>query len=152
MTTNLVKIANACAVEAERQQVGLPQLVDLLSAYEYAQRAFGSMNTPTNAEAIMRHIAWRIEPRTNSEYRITPVTFNNGGTSSDAKDVPDRVYALFSFLDFEGQMDQWFINDWIKQFLWIHPFVDGNGRTAFILYNWLMGSLDDPAPLPDFFG
>ena len=44
------------------------------------------------------------------------------------------------------------IGEWIRQFLVIHPFVDGNGRTALVLYNWLLGTLDDPQKYPDYFG
>lgn len=39
-----------------------------------------------------------------------------------------------------------------KEFELIHPFVDGNGRTGKLIYNWLLDSLDDPQMPPDFFG
>jgi fido (protein-threonine AMPylation protein) len=38
----------------------------------------------------------------------------------------------------------------VRSFLRIHPFTDGNGRVAFVLYNWLNHTLLAPAPLPDF--
>ena len=34
----------------------------------------------------------------------------------------------------------------------IHPFADGNGRVGKVLYNWLLGKLDDPEMPPDLFG
>jgi hypothetical protein len=34
----------------------------------------------------------------------------------------------------------------------IHPFVDGNGRTGKIIYNYLLGRLDDPIMPPNFWG
>jgi hypothetical protein len=34
----------------------------------------------------------------------------------------------------------------------IHPFVDGNGRTGKIVYNYLKGTLLDPQMPPDFYG
>ena len=40
----------------------------------------------------------------------------------------------------------------IKALLDIHPWADGNGRTASILRNWVYGKLDDPEPLPYYYG
>lgn len=34
----------------------------------------------------------------------------------------------------------------------IHPFVDGNGRTGKILYNYLLGTLENPVLPPNFWG
>jgi fido (protein-threonine AMPylation protein) len=34
----------------------------------------------------------------------------------------------------------------------IHPFRDGNGRTGKILYNYLLGTLDNPKMPPNFWG
>ena len=40
----------------------------------------------------------------------------------------------------------------VKMFLDIHPFADGNGRTASILRNRMLGTLNDPTPLPFYYG
>lgn len=32
------------------------------------------------------------------------------------------------------------------------PFADGNGRTGKILHNWLLGTLNDPVLVTDYFG
>lgn len=42
--------------------------------------------------------------------------------------------------------------EWFRQYEEIHPFVDGNGRTGSILYNWLRGSLPVPIHAPDLWG
>lgn len=43
-------------------------------------------------------------------------------------------------------------DDWYLAYEWIHPFGDGNGRSGKILHNWLLGTLDDPALVRDWFG
>lgn len=41
---------------------------------------------------------------------------------------------------------------WLRVNPSIHPFYDGNGRTGKILHNWLLGTLDDPVLVYDYFG
>lgn len=43
-------------------------------------------------------------------------------------------------------------DDWYLAYEAVHPFADGNGRTGKILFNWLLGSLDDPILVDDYFG
>lgn len=49
--------------------------------------------------------------------------------------------------DYRNQVDER-----IKHLLDIHPWQDGNGRTASILRNWLLRQLDTPEPLPYYYG
>ncbi len=142
---NLVAIAAACARECERQQVGLRELRRLLDAYEKTLPAFRLRPIPTALEA--RGLAAVIEPLTSGRFRDTPVTFANGGSSASPETIPETMNRMFELLDENTDVDEF-----IKGFLQVHPFVDGNGRTAFILYNWLKGTLEDPLPLPDYFG
>lgn len=43
-------------------------------------------------------------------------------------------------------------DDWYLAFEAIHPFGDGNGRTGKVLHNLLMGTLEDPVLVADYFG
>lgn len=86
------------------------------------------------------------------------MTFQNGGSSAHAAEIPRLMDSLLGNIDFfydtppqspEGILHE--VNAITKQFLWIHPFADGNGRVGFLLFNYLMGTLDNPLPLPDYF-
>lgn len=81
-----------------------------------------------------------------SGYRITPVTFSSGIPALSSKEVPDAMKRLVEHQPPLGDFDVWF--DWIKAFLDIHPFEDGNGRVASLLFNWGMFTLESPIPLP----
>lgn len=43
-------------------------------------------------------------------------------------------------------------DDWYLAFEAVHPFLDGNGRVGKILHNWLLGTLDNPVLVHDYFG
>lgn len=140
---NIVKISTLAAEECVRQQVGLDRVAMLIGAYEIVCRTGLKSTTPTLTS--MLSIARVIEPLNYGGLRTTPVTFQNGGSSASPSLVAQASLRLFDSLPTED------IDDWITQFLWIHPLIDGNGRTAWVLWNWLNGTLDEPKTLPDFF-
>ena len=43
-------------------------------------------------------------------------------------------------------------DDFYLAFEAIHPFGDGNGRTGKVLNNWLLGTLEEPVLVADYFG
>ena len=43
-------------------------------------------------------------------------------------------------------------DDWYLAFEAIHPFGDGNGRSGKVLHNWLLGTLNEPVLVADYFG
>lgn len=43
-------------------------------------------------------------------------------------------------------------DDWYMCYEAIHPFGDGNGRSGKVLHNWLLGTLEEPVLVDDYFG
>lgn len=148
---DLSRIGQIAGAECERQQVGMEEFMDLLTAYRYVDR-YG-----IKSEGCYRVVASIIEPIKNARgYRTWPVIFQDGGGSANVNEIPrlminfrDNIIALR--LD-NGTFPPGHVDAMVKQFLSIHPFVDGNGRLAWILYNYLFDTLDYPSPLPNYFG
>lgn len=138
----LREIALACALECERQRVGVDRLAMLVTGYAIAMANAGRLPT----EHDLLRLAAVVEPTTRGSYRTTPVVFASGGTAANAQAVPAAIGRGFELLDVDTDPAEF-----VRSFLSVHPFVDGNGRLAFVLLNWLAGSLNDPQPLPDFF-
>lgn len=79
-------------------------------------------------------------------YRTTPVTFATGGQAANAQTISSAMARLISCSPQTDDFGEW--HAWIKAFLQIHPFQDGNGRIASLLFNWAINTLDEPVPLP----
>lgn len=137
------EIATACATECIRQQVGVESLADLIQAYG-ASMLMSVRPTPT--EADVHRLAGIVNGFTPLlRYRLAPATFASSRAGLGAEEIPDAMSRLFAYLDEDTDPAEF-----VRAFLSIHPFSDGNGRTAFILYNWLSNTLDHPQALPDF--
>lgn len=145
-TMNLERVATLAARECIRQHVGIDRLSTLLDGYGYAARNMrdraGLVDAGAEGLALLGGI---VEPDNHGRFRTSPVTFRDGGTAARSNEIERLLDTLFM------HGDTLTVEEWTKQFLWIHPFVDGNGRTAFVLYNVLNGTLDHPEPLPEFF-
>lgn len=118
-------------------------------------------------EVFVMGIAEMVEPDVNTydfedNLRTSHVGFMHGGSAAPAGEVRERFdrWCGFAFdcvsnpiqetrfgITHEEEVDSL-----IKQLLDIHPWADGNGRTASILRNWMLGTLDDPTPLPYYYG
>ena len=135
------RITRACSRECERQGVGADRLQMLVDGYDYCLEHQNRL--PTVDDLLT--LALTIEPTTGGRFRRTPVVFSDGGSGVTASEVPDTIQRLFANLD--GATDAF---EFTRAVLVTHPFIDGNGRTAFVLYNWLSGTLLEPRPLPEF--
>lgn len=101
-------------------------------------------DVPLDYEYVER-LGGLAEPDNRGKYRVTPVTFASGGTAAKHQDVERLMFNLFEYGDALS------VDEFTKQFLWIHPFNDGNGRTGWLLYNWRNNSLENPVKMPEYF-
>lgn len=106
---------------------------------------------------IIAHIGMLVEPIDNRKgFRKIPIFVGN-----EEKLKPEFIEkALKDTIDayYEGRliparyMAKTAEDEFYYQFQFIHPFIDGNGRTGKILYNYLKGTLGSPVLPPNFWG
>lgn len=141
--------------EVKRQKADATFVAGMALALDYVDQAIGDKGYLGIAD--IHNINACVMLGVNNDrpwgFRKTPVTFQNGGGSCAPDVVPQATARIFEAVHPDGltfKIDPDEIDPWIKQFLWIHPYEDGNGRTASILRNWMMGTLDNPTDLPDY--
>ena len=154
-----------CASECERQGSGEMSVYSMVNAWDFAQGTSpsGRENTKRMTSAFIEHIGQLVEPQKNSRgFRQIPIYVGNGWEYIE-KAKWERVPELLTMLlesYYEGILDEAPMHPLSKsaedQFYFeyenIHPFVDGNGRSGKILYNYLCGTLDNPKMPPNFWG
>ena len=138
---DMVGIAECAARECVRQNVGLDRLSLLIASYAVLACKSGDLK-PNFAQ----YIAGCIEPDNKGQFRKTPVTFANGGSSANWQDIPRQWQILFD----NQPSDEISSTNWLRHLLWVHPFSDGNGRLAWLLWNYYSGDMSHALPLPDF--
>lgn len=153
-----MNVLDYIAHETERQSGTIREALGMYGAWRYAQ------NT--------RHEGYRLNEQALlymvkcingiTEYRRVPAVFNQGAPAISHDSVPAAMRALGVALSNPSALEPEIRNGYTvgfdipslltKEFLEIHPFADGNGRVASILWNFLRDTLDDPEPMPYFFG
>ena len=130
--------------EAEVARQGAPQseTVGFIKGWDYAEEVIRSgpgastSNRMENArftEGDILEIHGHVDSGGRKEYRTTPVTFANGTEALSAELIPRAMENLMRAHK-EGDLTP---EEFVEEFLKIHPFEDGNGRTASILLNAL---------------
>lgn len=165
-----LNIIKYCAEECKRQRSGEMSVYDMVNAWNYidlVNKGFGPLGSNPNLTLdLIRDIGQIVEPIDNKKgFRTIPIGVTDGFGGWIEKAPHHRVPALLTLL-LDGYYGNGDYTDVVPnhklaatkedQFYYeyenIHPFVDGNGRSGKILYNYLLGRLDDPQMPPNFFG
>jgi len=161
---NYDRVTEWCAKEVTRQHAGPISVWHMYQAWDVAFKE-GPRFWAGLPLVVSQRIEWigqKVEPNKNLQgYRRCELSFPQDTPRATA--VPyameewcGSVAALRSGFSVLSKMDdrvklRKMASSWTRRFLLIHPFADGNGRTAAIIFNMLMDSMEAPITLPDFF-
>lgn len=135
--------------ECVKQEVDESRRGFLFDGWNYA-RECAARGEDLTLETYLE-IARRVEPDNHGRLRQTPVTFANGGYAVPADAVLSATEQAIRFWPgVDAEQDE--IEFWTKEFLIVHGLVDGNGRSTWVLYQWLNNAWDAPLRLPYYFG
>jgi len=138
------RIFDACKVECDRQHVGEMEHKQLIEAYHYMLKQHYNYKTISIIDIL--NLSSIVEPIKAKSIRQIPITFSNGNMGLTPELIPNVLNGLLV------NIQKLEVDEFVKEFLLIHPFQDGNGRTAFLLYNLLTHKRGYPVALPDYFG
>jgi hypothetical protein len=144
----------AIHVEAERQQVDAAAELRLVHTYANARQ--WSEARPLLHASDLFDVAASIEPDKAGTVRRTPLQRPFGTLPPQLLDA--ALAQMFPFGNGLSPHGLWSlewrdeVERWVKNLLDVHPFRDGNGRTAWVMRVWLLWQWDHPEPLPDYYG
>lgn len=144
-TDSQLKVVKFCAEECRRQDSGELSVANMVEAWDCAAMEVEEGNWSVN---LVLELGFHVEPQENKfGFRQTPVTINEQPIPWET--IPRNIETL---MDNQGY---WFggevaCESFYQAFQRIHPFIDGNGRVGAILYNMLLGTMDDPKTPPKY--
>lgn len=141
------------AHETERQSGTVREGLGMYVAHNYVQRLWRE-GRGVLSEVALIHMYQCIKNATDG-YRTVPVVFNQGLPGLAPTLIPNAMKRLTAAmaepqdasLGYKALADMY-----TREFLLIHPFTDGNGRVASLMWNSIRGSIINPEPMPYFFG
>jgi hypothetical protein len=139
-----LRVVEWAAWECTRQKSGEASVWWMVSAWNWAYGRSLDSSFPDEKDILM--LGSLVEPHKNANgYRRVGVRVGMD-VKGPWERVPDQIRAL---VDAVARLDP---DKWFLEYEEIHPFVDGNGRTGSILWNWIQGTLAEPENAPWFWG
>lgn len=146
---SIVRVTKWASKECHKQQSGELSVSWMVSGWAYAYDIY--LHDPHQAPTVqmIQELGSIVELRKNvkNQWRRGGVMVG-GSVKAPPLEVPRLMEALVEAWD---KLDS---DIWYREFEEIHPFLDGNGRTGNILWNWHKGTLAprDLSFPPDFWG
>lgn len=131
-----LEIVRFCAVECEMQQSGEASVSAMVNAWQWALNATAEWRLPTLDDVVT--LGELVEPRKNKRGFRRCAVYIGGDEGLDWRELDTAIAELCANARTTSP------HDFFYRYETIHPFVDGNGRTGQILYNWMMQTLSRP--------
>lgn len=149
-----MRVYDYIAHETERQSGTIQEALGMYRAHVRLCE-YESFWTPLS-EPRIKALAKTLHDDNKVDYRLVPAMFNQGIPAVTASLIPIAMSNLGTELEKHylpaKPVERELVDFLVKEFLLIHPFTDGNGRIASLIWNFLLRQLDDPKPMPYFFG
>lgn len=141
-------IVRHCAQECAYQYSGELSVFWMVEAWQYALAR--KDRAPGVSDAI--RLGKLVEPQKNAKgFRKVGVRVGTSVKMPHGQ-VPQAIRSLFTHGIEAHANGELSAIEFFREYEEVHPFVDGNGRTGNLIYNWLKGTLNTPEMPPDLWG